>query len=118
MKEKKRGEIMEIAMMSFKLSIDKTNEALEKELFNRIKQHNMAVYYREVCIYFGKVVDENFYTELKTANDKVIKEKKDEIAEKKSNGSDDDVLDLLLSLVHFLLVFYCRDIIIMKLVIN
>ena len=65
----------------------------------------MAAYYREVCIYFGKTEDDAFYSALKETNDKVIKEKKDEIAEKKLNGSDDDVLDLLLSLVHFFLFF-------------
>ena len=99
LKEKKRGKVIEIAMMSFKLSIDKMNEALEQDLLKHVKEHAMAPYYREICAYFGKTMDEAFYNSLKQTNDKVIREKKEAIAEKKSNGSDDDVLDLILSLV-------------------
>lgn len=97
---------METAMLAFKLSIDKSNEALEKELLNHIQKHKMASYYREVCTYFGKIVDEDFYLELKSENDKVIEKKKEEIAEKTKNGSDDDVLDLLLNLVRTFFHFW------------
>ena len=38
---------------------------------------------------------------MKQMNDSVIKQKQDEIASKKENGSDDDVLDLLISLAHY-----------------
>ena len=99
MKEKKRGEIMEIAMMSFKLSIDKTNKSLEAEFIKRIQEHNMAPYYHEVCTYFGREMESEFYNTMKANNDKVIKEKKDAITDIKLNGSEDDVLDLLVSLV-------------------
>ena len=93
---------MEISMLSFKLSIDKSNIALEQQLLQLVTEHSMAPYYRELCMYFGRNIDESLYNSLKSANDKEIQERKEVIEEKKKNGSEDDVLDLLMSLVDFI----------------
>ena len=105
-KEKKRGEIMEIYFLSFKLSIDRANTELEKELFRRIEERNMACYYREVCIFFNKKIDEEYFNTLKARNEKVVKEMKEKVEEKKRNGSENDVLDTLISLVYVFFDFY------------
>ena len=46
-------------------------------------------------------IDESLYNSMKSANEKEIQERKEVIEEKKKNGSEDDVLDLLMSLVGF-----------------
>lgn len=55
------------------------------------------------------------YNAMKAVNDSVINQKKEAIALKKDNGSDDDVLDLLISLVGFLSSVNSRLITTMKL---
>ena len=92
---------MEISMLSFKLSIDKLNIALEQQLLQLVTEHSMAPYYHELCMYFGRNIDEALYNSMKSANEKEIQERKEVIEEKKKNGSEDDVLDLLMSLVGF-----------------
>lgn len=92
---------MEISMLSFKLSIDKSNIALEQQLLQLVTEHSMAPYYHELCMYFGRNIDESLYNSMKSANEKEIQERKEVIEEKKKNGSEDDVLDLLMSLVGF-----------------
>ena len=98
-REKKRGETMKIAMLSFKLTLNRNAPSIQGELLRQIQEHEMAPYYCEVCNYFSKQIDEALYTELKAKNEVTIKSKQEEIELKKKNGSEDDVLDLLLSLV-------------------
>ena len=59
----------------------------------------MAPYYRDLCTHFGYAVDEALFNQMKLENDKVIAEKNNRMEEMKKNGSEDDILDLLLSLV-------------------
>ena len=115
-KEKKRGETMAVAMLAFKMTLKKGDTAIQNELLQRIKDRNMAPYYIEVCNFFEYMMDTSLYNEMKQMNDSVIKQKQDEIASKKENGSDDDVLDLLISLVSLFVPNDCRLIIIMRLV--
>lgn len=60
-------------------------------------------------------MDTTLYNAMKAVNDSVINQKKEAIALKKDNGSDDDVLDLLISLVGFLSSVNSRLITTMKL---
>ena len=53
----------------------------------------------DLCTHFGYTMDNELFNQMKTVNDEVIKEKTDRIDEMKKNGSEDDILDLLLSLV-------------------
>lgn len=98
-KEKKRGETMQISILAFNVTIDRTNQTLQDQLLQSVKLHNMAPYYRDLCTHFGYTMDNELYNQMKTVNDEVIKEKTDRIDEMKKNGSEDDILDLLLSLV-------------------
>ena len=98
-REKKRGEIMAISMLSFQMTLSKNDVSIQNTLLQRIKERNMAPYYLEVCNYFDYAMDTALYNSMKAVNDSVINEKKDTITLKKDSGSDDDVLDLLISLV-------------------
>lgn len=100
-KEKKRGETMKISILAFNLTIDKTNQSLQEQLLQQVKLHNMAPYYRDLCTHFGYAVDEALFNQMKLENDKVIAEKNNRMEEMKKNGSEDDILDLLLSLAHY-----------------
>ena len=107
-KEKKRGEIMYISILSFKLSIDRENIALKNELLEKVKERNMAPYYREVCNYFDYRMDVGLYNTMKEENDRVIKEKSEALEEIEKSGSDDDIIDVLLFIVRVrLFVYYC-----------
>ena len=97
---------MAISLLSFRLTVEKENVALREELLQQVRKHQMAPYYREVCNYFGYNLDTNLYQEMKEANRKVIKESKDVINEKRLNGSEDDVLDLLLTLVRAIFLIH------------
>ena len=98
-KEKKRGETMQISILAFNVTIDRTSQTLQDQLLQSVKLHNMAPYYRDLCTHFGYTMDNELFNQMKTVNDEVIKEKTDRIDEMKKNGSEDDILDLLLSLV-------------------
>lgn len=98
-REKKRGEIMGIAMLSFQMTLSKNDVSIQNILLQKIKERHMAPYYLEVCNYFEYTMDTTLYNEMKAVNDSVINQKNEAIASKKDNGSDDDVLDLLISLV-------------------
>lgn len=100
-KEKKRGETMQISILAFNVTIDRTNQTLQDQLLQSVKLHNMAPYYRDLCTHFGYTMDNELFNQMKTVNDEVIKEKTDRIDEMKKNGSEDDILDLLLSLAHY-----------------
>ncbi|KNB41500.1 26S proteasome non-ATPase regulatory subunit 6 [Blastocystis sp. subtype 4] len=100
-REKKRGEIMAISMLSFQMTLSKNDVSIQNTLLQRIKERNMAPYYLEVCNYFEYTMDTTLYNAMKAVNDSVINQKKEAIALKKDNGSDDDVLDLLISLAHY-----------------
>ena len=107
-KEKKRGETMAVAMLAFKMTLKKGDASIQNELLQQIKDRSMAPYYVEVCNFFEYAMDSSLYNEMKQMNDSVIKQKQDEIASKKESGSDDDVLDLLISLVSVLFLSDCR----------
>lgn len=107
---------MAVAMLAFKMTLKKGDASIRDELLQRIKDRNMAPYYVEVCNFFDYAMDSSLYTEMKQMNDSVIKQKQDEIASKKENGSDDDVLDLLISLVGPSPLSDCRHTTTMKLV--
>ena len=106
-KEKKRGEIMYISILSFKLSIDRENIALKNELLEKVKERKMAPYYREVCNYFDYKMDVDLYNTMKEENDRVIKEKSEALEEIEKSGSDDDIIDVLLFIVRVRLFVYC-----------
>ena len=89
---------MQISILAFNVTIDRTNQTLQDQLLQSVKLHNMAPYYRDLCTHFGYTMDNELFNQMKTVNDEVIKEKTDRIDEMK-NGSEDDILDLLLSLV-------------------
>ena len=90
---------MAISMLSFKLTLKRGDISIQKELLRLIKEHNMAPYYYEVCNYYNNEIDNVLYTEMKTNNERFINGKQEEIEKAKKNGSEDDVLDLLISLV-------------------
>lgn len=90
---------MKTSILAFNLTIDKTNQSLQEQLLQQVKLHNMAPYYRDLCTHFGYAVDEALFNQMKLENDKVIAEKNNRMEEMKKNGSEDDILDLLLSLV-------------------
>lgn len=90
---------MQISILSFKLTIDKENLSLQNELLEKVKEHKMAPYYREVCSYFDYPINMELYNSMKEENDRVIKEKNDALEEKQKSGSDDDIIDILLALV-------------------
>ena len=90
---------MYISILSFKLSIDRENIALQNELLEKVKERNMAPYYREVCNYFDYKMDVEMYNTMKEENDRVIKEKSEALEEIEKSGSDDDIIDILLTIV-------------------
>lgn len=90
---------MQISILAFNVTIDRTNKTLQEQLLQSVKLHNMAPYYRDLCTYFGYTMDNELYNQMKAVNDEVIREKTGRIDEMKKNGSEDDILDLLLSLV-------------------
>ena len=106
---------MAISMLSFQMTLSKNDVSIQNTLLQRIKERNMAPYYLEVCNYFEYTMDTTLYNAMKAVNDSVINQKKEAIALKKDNGSDDDVLDLLISLVGFLSSVNSRLITTMKL---
>ena len=90
---------MAISMLSFKLTLNRDDISIQNELLRQIKEHDMAPYYYEVCNYYNKEIDNTLYTEMKTNNERFVNDKQEEIERAKKNGSEDDVLDLLISLV-------------------
>ena len=90
---------MAISMLSFKLTLNRDDISIQNELLRLIKEHDMAPYYYEVCNYYNKEIDNTLYTEMKTNNERFVNDKQEEIERAKKNGSEDDVLDLLISLV-------------------
>lgn len=90
---------MAISMLSFKLTLNRDDISIQNELLRLIKEHDMAPYYYEVCNYYNKEIDSTLYTEMKTNNERFVNDKQEEIEKAKKNGSEDDVLDLLISLV-------------------
>lgn len=90
---------MYISILSFKLSIDRENHALQNELLEKVKERKMAPYYREVCNYFDFKMDMDLYNTMKEENDRVIKEKSEALEEIEKSGSDDDIIDILLFIV-------------------
>ena len=99
---------MAISMLSFKLTLNRDDISIQDELLRLIKEHDMAPYYYEVCNYYNKEIDNAMYTEMKTNNERVITGKQEEIEKARKNGSEDDVLDLLISLVSDFVVPFNR----------